>query len=248
MRRLPLPQTNREELPYAADRERVRRGELRGEELLRWLAAIAPAGREKALEQLLGISECPNEPASLGDDLVGYSPSGVAPIVRAVFEAPVTREDIFIDLGAGLGKAAMVAHLLSGARARGVELQPGLVDQATARAAQLGLSEVSFVAADARDAELDDGNVFFLYLPFTGAVLAAVLRRIHLVAERRDVVVCTLGLDLPSNDWLERRETDAFWLSIYDSRCGRGNAGRRRTRVRLSPLAEAIACERAAPC
>src|ERR1700683_2023957 len=42
--------TSRRELPYDADRERVRRGGLRGEELLAWLAAVAPTERERAIE------------------------------------------------------------------------------------------------------------------------------------------------------------------------------------------------------
>jgi hypothetical protein len=238
---------SRRELPYDADRERVRRGGLRGEELLAWLAAFSPGQRERAIEQLLGVDSYPPAPAPLEADLVGYIPSGVAAIVRAVFEVPVTPDDVFVDIGSGLGKAAMIVHLLSGARVRGIELQHGLVAQASARADQLGLTDVSFVAADARDAELDDGSVFFLYLPFTGAVLRTVLQRLHVASTKRDVVVCTLGLDLPTSDWLKPRETDSFWLSIYDSQCRGREAHAVRAPVLLSPLGETIAFERG-PC
>ena len=54
--------------------------------------------------------------------------------------------------GAGLGKAAMAVHLLTGARARGIELQPELVAAARAQARELGLDGVSFVETDALDA------------------------------------------------------------------------------------------------
>lgn len=238
--------TLRQELPYAEGRERIRRGGLRGEELLAWLAAVPPHQRERAVEQLLGIEESPLAPTPLGAELIGYTPSGVGSIVRAVFEVPVRGGDVFVDLGAGLGKAAMIAHLLSGARVRGIELQPDLVARARAQAHQLGLVNVTFVAADARVAALDDGDVFFLYLPFTGGVLRAVLQRLHAVAARRDVVVCALGFDLPQTDWLTRRPTDAFWLSIYDSQ-REGQEPRPRHGVApLSSLAEAVAFERAA--
>ncbi len=231
------------ELECVAARERIRRGGLRGEELLGWLAERVPAERERAIERLLDVDECPPEPGPLGADLVGYFPSGVAQIVRAVFEAPVTREDLFVDLGAGLGKVAMLAHLLSGARARGVELQGELVARARARADRLGLTEVSFVAADARNAVLDDGSVFFLYVPFTGAVLDTVLQRLRDVASKRDIVVCALGFDLPSSEWLRPRTTDAFWLTIYDGGGGRPRGALRRPSP-LSPDAEAVAFER----
>jgi Methyltransferase domain len=238
--------TLRHELPYAEGRERIRRGGLRGEELLAWLAAVAPHQRERAIERLLGIDEYPLTPTPLGAELIGYTPSSVGSIVRAVFEVPVRRGDVFVDLGAGLGKAAMIAHLLSGARVRGIELQPDLVGRASARADQLGLVNVSFVAGDARVAALDDGNVFFLYLPFTGAVLRAVLQRLHAVAARRDVVVCALGFDLPRTNWLTRRPTDAFWLSIYDSQREGEEPRPRYEAAPLSPLAEVVAFERTA--
>jgi hypothetical protein len=72
--------------------------------------------------------------------------------------------------------------------------------------------------ADARDADLDDGTVFFLYVPFTGPVLTGVLRRLRAIAERRAIVVCALGLDVDREaPWLARRPIDSFWLAVYDS-------------------------------
>ena len=145
-------------------------------------------------------------------------PSAIAPIVRAVLDVPMTRDDVFVDLGAGLGKAAMAVHLLTGARARGVELQPALATAASAQAKDLALDGVEFVRADALEADLDDATVVFLYLPFTGDVLAGVLRRLEAVARRRQIVVCALGLDSSGADWIAERPSEEFWLSIYDSR------------------------------
>jgi hypothetical protein len=204
--------------PYAAERERIRRGGLRGADLLGWLAAHPPAQRDAAIEALLGIADRPLQRMSLGEDLIDYFPSGVAPVVHAVLQVPIVPSDVLLDLGAGLGKVAMIVHLLSGARARGVELQPALREHARMRARELDLKEVSFVAADARDAELSDATVCFLYLPFTKGVLAAVMQRLQAVAARRAIVVCTLGFDLRGIDWLKEREMTSFWLSIYDSR------------------------------
>jgi hypothetical protein len=58
--------------------------------------------------------------------------------------------------------------------------------------------------------------VFFLYVPFTGAVLGRVLERLPDVARRHAIVVCALGVDLAA-PWLAQRPLDAFWLSLYDS-------------------------------
>ena len=198
-------------------RERVRRGGLRGTELLAWLAGHPPGARDAAIERLFGIAQPPATPAVLGESRMPYMPSAIAPVVRAVLEVPVTSGDVFVDLGAGLGKVAMAVHLLTGARARGVELQPQLVEAASEQAAALDLAGVSFVESDALDADLEDATVVFLYLPFTGDVLAGVLQRLEAVARRRQLVLCTLGLDLRGADWFIERPGDEFWLSIYDT-------------------------------
>lgn len=178
---------------------------------------------------------------------MGYHPSGLASIVRALADVPVTAEDVLVDLGSGLGKVALAAHLLTGARAVGVELQPALAAHARGRAEALGLDGVRFVTADARDAELDEATVFYLYLPFTGEVLDAVLRKVEAVARRRTVVICALALDLHRVAWLEPRPSDSFWLTLYESRSP-GAAPRPVRPPPFSPaLAELIATESPAP-
>ena len=206
---------NRQHLPAAVTldpRERVRRGGLRGAELLAWLGEHGPPARDAAIEELLGIARPPATPA-LGEHRMPYMPSAVAPIVRAVLDVPITAGDVFVDLGAGLGKAAMAVHLLTGARARGIELQPELVAAARAQARELGLDGVSFVETDALDADLDDATVVFLYLPFTGDVLAGVLRRIEAVARRRQNRPLLAGAR-PARRRLVRRATDRGVLAV----------------------------------
>jgi len=194
----------------------VRAGGLRGADLLAWLGAHPPGERDAALELLLGVA---GEPAQdpVGADRMGYMPAAIAPIVRAVLAVPITRDDVLVDLGAGLGKIVMAVHLLTGARTRGVEIQADLVARGRARAADLRLEGVDFVAADALKADLDDATVVFLYLPFTGSVLEGVMARLEAVARRRQIVVCALGLDLRAFRWLRERPGDEFWLSIYES-------------------------------
>jgi len=182
--------------------------------LLAALAAFEPGERDKHLETWLGIADGAHD-APPGDDLIGYHASGVAAIVRALIEVPVVASDVFVDLGSGLGKVALLAHLLTGARARGVDIQKELVRRANANATALGV-DVPFTVEDARDAKLDDGSVFFLYAPFTGPVLEAVVRRLGEVAEDHAIVVVTLGMDLPRSSKLVPRDLDAFWLTIYD--------------------------------
>src|SRR5689334_3623801 len=105
----------------------------RGQALLALLEAEARDRRDEVAERLLGIA-APPAGAALGADLVPYHPAGVEAVARAVVDVPVTADDLFVDLGSGLGKVVMLAHLLTGAAARGIELQPALVERATAAA------------------------------------------------------------------------------------------------------------------
>ncbi len=226
-------------------RERLRRGQLRGAELLAWIGEHPVDARDRALEDLLGIARPAVELGGApGADRMPYMPSAIAPVVRAVLDVPITRDDVFVDLGAGLGKAAMAVHLLTGARARGVELQPALVDAANAQAKDLALQGVEFVRADALEADLDDATVVFLYLPFTGDVLAGVLRRLEGVARRRQIVICSLGLDLRGANWIAERPSEEFWLSIYESRIPGAIPRPPGSPSPLAALGEAIAAER----
>jgi SAM-dependent methyltransferase len=165
----------------------------------------------------LGI-EAPTPSSPPGEHLIGYHASGVAPIVRMLLDVPILADDVVIDLGAGLGKVALLTSILTGATARGIELEPALVERARKAAERFGLKRVSFVLGDAREADLNDGTIFFLYAPFTGPVLAKVMDRLRDVASRRAIVVCALGIELHrEHRWLVRRAIDSFWLTIYDS-------------------------------
>jgi SAM-dependent methyltransferase len=185
--------------------------------LLDWLASLPADARDEALERRLGIRDAFVGASPAGDHLLPYHPSGVAPIVHAALDVPITPDDVVIDLGSGAGKVILLTRLLTGATARGVELQAPLVDRARRSARDLGI-DVSFIEADARTADVEDGTVFYLYTPFTGPVLAEVLVRLHAIATRRAIVLCALGVDLARlAPWLTPRPLDAFWLTLYDS-------------------------------
>lgn len=188
-------------------------------EFLRWLASVSPGERDRALEARWGIQdEDAHDPP--GDELIGYHPSGVAAIARAILDAPIGTDDVMVDLGAGLGKVCLMVSRLTGALSRGIEIQSQLVSRAQVAADRLGL-DVEFVLGDARtvdDSELADGTVFFLYLPFTGSALREVLARLRKIAERRAIVVCALGVELAAlASWLVPRPSTSFWLSVYES-------------------------------
>jgi SAM-dependent methyltransferase len=215
----------------------------RAADLINWLAGFPAAVRDAAIEDRLGIATCAPSSIPPGEHLIGYHASGVAAIVRALAEVPVVPEDVFVDLGSGLGKVVILAALLTGATARGIEIQPALVQRAQASAVRAGV-DVRFDLGDVRDAFLDDGTVFFLYAPFTGPVLTSVVDRLREIATRKAIVVCALGIDLDRASWLARRDVDAFWLSVYESSVPGAPPRSMRAASPLPANADAIVFER----
>jgi SAM-dependent methyltransferase len=186
---------------------------LQGPALLERLRALPFTERDAWVDALLGIEELPADAPGLPRESVPYLPAGVEEILAAVLEAPITARDDFVDLGSGLGRVVMLVHLLTGARARGIELQEALVHSARERSANL--EGVSFLHADATTVALD-GSVFFLYAPFSGQMLSRALARLEEVAKRRPIIICAVGLELHDAAWLRPRKTSSLSLMLYD--------------------------------
>jgi SAM-dependent methyltransferase len=195
----------------------VRRGALRGVALLEWLRTIPFRDRDEWVDELLGFEALPPDIPDLPRGAVPYVPCSVEEIMAMVQDVPVLPGDEVVDLGSGLGRVVILAHLLAGARARGVEIQEPLVRRARERAAELGLTDVSFEHANAVDATLD-GSIFFLHAPFNGEMLKSVLSNLESVARRRAIVLCAVGLEFRDLPWLQPRSSRSVALAIYDSR------------------------------
>ncbi|HNN92916.1 MAG TPA: hypothetical protein PKI03_11640 [Pseudomonadota bacterium] len=196
----------------------VRQGSLRGRELLSLLLGVPAMERESFVDTLLGLPEAPPDEPRLPRGAVPYLPAGVDEILTMVSEVPLCGHDRFVDLGAGLGRVVLLAHLLTLAPAHGIEIQTQLVAAAQTCAQALQLAGVTFQCADAASVRLA-GSVFFLYSPFSGSTLQQVLAELRSLAERQTVVVVTVGLELPGEAWLRRRSTALPSLTIYESEC-----------------------------
>jgi hypothetical protein len=199
-----------------AARPGVISGALRGAALVDLLRTIPVLDRDAWVDELLGIAPPPPDVADLPRGAVPYLPCGVDEVLAMVQDVPLGPDDELVDIGAGLGRAAILAHLASGARTSGIEIQAPLVHLARERCTALGVTGVSFVHADAAETPLD-GSVFFLYAPCNGALLARVVSRLQDVARRRPITVAAVGLEL-DGPWLEPRASFGGALALYDAR------------------------------
>jgi hypothetical protein len=110
-------------------------------------------------------------------------------------------------------------HLMTGAAAIGIEIQPRLVLASRDLTTRVGTERVTVIEGDAAATPGLGmvGSVFFLYCPFSGARLANVLAEIESIARTRPVSVCCLDLPLPACSWLALSSQPSEGLAIYRS-------------------------------
>jgi hypothetical protein len=126
-------------------------------------------------------------------EMVFYQPTPARHIFDLIDRTALNEQDVLVDLGSGLGHVPLLASICTRARSIGVELEPVYVDCARQSAESLNLKNVTFVQQDARAAKLTDGTVFYMYTPFTGIMLRAVLDSLKREGDRRDIRICTFG-------------------------------------------------------
>lgn len=172
---------------------------------------------------LLLIQAIPTETKTREPEMVYYQQTPARIILDLVEKAHLTPGDVFFDLGSGLGHVPILVNLLSGAAARGIEFEPAYCDYASRCAADLNLSRVTFIQADARSADYCEGTIFFMYTPFTGRMLQDVLEKLQGESRRRRIRLLTYGpctLDVSRQSWLmseEQHEDHLYKLGVFSS-------------------------------
>jgi SAM-dependent methyltransferase len=122
--------------------------------LLACLPCAAPAQLETFNEQ----------PVVEGKDVI-WVPTPDAAVDRMLLVARVTPNDLVVDLGSGDGKIVIAAAKRFGARARGYEFSPDLVETSRRNARIDGVADrARFVQGDLFEADFRDATVVTLYL------------------------------------------------------------------------------------
>ena len=214
-------------------REKVRSGN-GSEAMLRWMAEST--SRLRGESSLDGDSyDCVDElvsgvlrfetPAAatikLSPEMVAYQPTPSRHILEMLKHTKLTDEDVFVDLGSGLGHVPLLVAICKKVHAVGIELEPAYVECARQCAEELSLTNAKFVAQDVRHADFSAGTIFYLYTPFRGAILRSVLDRLRAEAQTREIRVCTFGPCTPvvgTESWLERDLSQSGHITTFRSK------------------------------
>ena len=207
----------------------IRSGDYRDAELRRLFEAYAGSGRGKRdqsggaydsldvlVSGVLFTEAAPEAAIERESEMVFYQPTPARIVFELVERAGLDEHDIFYDLGSGLGQVVILVNLLSGATARGIEVDPAYCEYAKRCARDLNLPGIEFLNVDARAADYVAGTVFFLYTPFEGSMLQQVLDRLGQEAETRRIAVYTYGpctCQVARQDWLESMDQAAYHVN-----------------------------------
>jgi hypothetical protein len=154
-------------------------------------------------------------------EMTAYQPTPARHILDLIAGCGFSSDDVFVDLGSGLGHVPLLVCILAGIRTLGVEVQPDHAASAQETAHCLNLDRVQFIVEDARRTDLSDGTVFYMFTPFTGSILKEVVDRLHRQSKTRQIRICTLGpctSILQGQTWLKvNQESDTERIAIFRS-------------------------------
>ena len=203
---------------FAAIRGDIRRGDGTSG-LLKWLPSLSE--REHAIETagyegydyldelIIGVLQFEETGTIIVQptaEMVYYQPTPARHIFDLLKRTALTEDDVLVDIGSGLGHVPMLTSIFTKARSIGIELEPAYVDCARQAADSLNLSRVTFIRQDVRLADLNNGTVFYLYTPFTGAILRVTLELLRRQAKRRPIRICAFGpctSTIAAEDWVD---------------------------------------------
>ncbi|SEW51481.1 class I SAM-dependent methyltransferase [Chitinophaga arvensicola] len=157
------------------------------------------------LNGLSPLQTMPEPTKDLEPEMVYFQKTPARIVFELVDQVRFVKEDVFFDLGAGLGQVAILVHLLAGIRTIGVEFEPAFCHYARQAAAALNLPAVTFINTDARKADYSEGTVFFMFTPFTGEILQDVLDMLRKESLQRRIKIITYGpctTHVASQHWL----------------------------------------------
>jgi SAM-dependent methyltransferase len=130
-----------------------------------WLLMLVVCAGASAAAQSRPAPQEAFEPqvGQAGKDVV-WVPTPDALVEKMLDLANVTPQDIVVDLGSGDGRN-VIAAAKRGARARGIEFNPSMVELSRRKAAEAGVGDkATFVQADMYEADISDATVLALFL------------------------------------------------------------------------------------
>lgn len=138
----------------------------------------------------------------------------------------LNKEDTLYDLGSGYGRMTLYAGITTPAKCKGIEIFPERIRLAKQAQARLELDNVEFIQDSVLDQDYSDGDVFYLYLPFSKETFKKVFDDLEQIAANKPIRIVARGghTFFAHEKWLKltdlRIPEELTWntsLSIFES-------------------------------
>jgi len=175
------------------------------------------------INELLNFELMPGQTLELEPEMVYYQKTPAKIVLELVEISCLSMDDIFVDLGSGLGQVVILVHLLTGLKSHGIEFEPAFYEYARDKASALHLSGVTFTRDDARNADYSMGTVFFMFTPFRGEILKEVLGILEKESLKRKIKIISYGpctTTIAAQSWLNPitpKDGNIYKLALFSS-------------------------------
>jgi SAM-dependent methyltransferase len=172
---------------------------------------------------LFQISDLPIQTKELEPGMIYFQKTPVRVIFSLIEELYIREEDLFFDLGSGLGQLAILVNLFTGGRVKGIEFEPAYCNYARNCAAAFNLADVEFINIDARKADYSQGTIFFLFSPFKDRVFEEVCEILYKESLCRKIKILSYGpctAQFARLEWLNfenPKNNHPYKLGIFNS-------------------------------
>jgi hypothetical protein len=173
---------------------------------------LSPEKRNLYAEKLLGVDCPPAIDRNPDQRFLNYEATKLESIIDVLENGDIHANDVFFDIGGGMGKVPMLVHWATGARAVSVEYQQPLCIASAELGRRLGFSGFEVMHADARAVDYSGGTKFFLFNPFLGEILRETMAKIEVVARSATVPITVFCVTLQTAEELKRLD----WLEPID--------------------------------
>ena len=119
----------------------------------------------------------------------------------------ITKDDVFYDLGSGSGLVLIYFSQNTQAKGIGIEIVPDRVVESNKHKDRLKLENIYFKQGNVLDYDISDGNIFFMFNPFTIEILKKVNEKLKKISKQKFIKLAVFGTTcvdfFKSQEWLE---------------------------------------------
>jgi hypothetical protein len=173
-------------------------------------------GRREVISKLY-----PNERAWDGSSSCIWTPYDVSRAL--VHEVDLCEDDTFYDLGAGYGRLVLYAGITAVAACKGIEMVNERVQRVQSAIERLEIDNAKFIGGKVQDHDYSDGDVFYMYAPFSEDTYEHVFDRLEEIGNTKPITIINRGGNMLSamnrgrfKDWQGvKRGMDGVSSGVY---------------------------------